>query len=117
MLVDDANTETMNIFLDEVAQQYKDYLVVMQVDQAGWHKSDGLKIPNNIHLIFQPPYSPEVNAVEHLWDEIREKYFHNLLFRNIGEVWDTLERAFEDFAKVPDKIRSLTAFPFFNVTF
>ncbi|HHG84530.1 MAG TPA: hypothetical protein ENJ82_07265 [Bacteroidetes bacterium] len=116
MLVADANTETMNIFLSEVAQQYCGHLVIMQVDQAAWHKSSSLSIPDNIHFILQPPYSPEVNAVEHLWDEIREKYFHNLLFNTIKEVWDTLERAFIDLAKTPDKIRSLTAFPFLNVT-
>jgi transposase len=30
-----------------------------------------------MRLIFLPPYSPELNPVEHLWDEIREKWFPN----------------------------------------
>jgi len=38
----------------------------MQVDQAGWHRAKDLKVAENIRLIYQPPYSPEVNPVEHL---------------------------------------------------
>ena len=49
----------------------------MQVDVAGWHRSKSLNIPQNIHFIEQPPYSPEVNPNEQIWDEIREKYLHN----------------------------------------
>ncbi len=40
-----ANTEMMNLFLQEVAQDFKDFFVIMLVDQAGWHKSKTLIIP------------------------------------------------------------------------
>lgn len=116
MVCESANTEMMSIFLAAVADEYPDELVIMQVDGASWHQAKELVVPENIHFIFQPPNSPEVNAVEHLWDEIREKYFHNLLFESIRQVEDTLARAFEDFRKIPDKIRSMTAFPFLNIT-
>jgi transposase len=47
-------------------------------------------IPPNLHLLFLPPYSPELDPVEHLWDEIREKYFHNLVFDSL----DALENLY-----------------------
>lgn len=60
----------MQVFLDEVAQRYRDENIVMMVDGAGWHKSHDLKLPENLRLLFLPPYSPELNPQEHLWDEV-----------------------------------------------
>jgi len=37
------------------------------MEQAGWHKAKDLKLPNTIELLFLPPYSPELNPVEKLW--------------------------------------------------
>jgi hypothetical protein len=39
--------------------------------QAGWHRSKELQVPANIRLIEQPAYSPEVNPVKHVWEELR----------------------------------------------
>ncbi|NEO25178.1 transposase [Moorena bouillonii] len=47
------------------------------MDKAGWHRSKSLEIPENIRIIFQPAYSPELMPVEHLWEHIRENYFYN----------------------------------------
>jgi hypothetical protein len=44
---------------------------LMLVDQAGWHQSKELQVPANIRLIEQPAYSPEVNPVKHVWEELR----------------------------------------------
>ena len=72
-VTDLANTAMMNRFLKHVSQSFEKYCSVMQVDQAGWHRSKELLVPANIRLIEQPAYSPEVNPVEHLWEELREK--------------------------------------------
>jgi len=72
-----ANTDMMNQFLKNVSDEFSDNEIIMQVYGAAWHKSCDLKLPKNIHFIIQPPYSPEVNPTEHLWDEIREKYLTN----------------------------------------
>jgi transposase len=65
LILPSADTAMMNLFLEHVSQTFAKYLIVMQVDGAGWHHSDELVIPSNIRLIAQPPYSPEVNPVEH----------------------------------------------------
>jgi hypothetical protein len=65
LILPSADTAMMTLFLEHVSQTFAKYFIVMQVDGAGWHHSDELVIPSNIHLIEQPPYSPEVNPVEH----------------------------------------------------
>jgi len=60
-------------------------------DNAGWHVSSGLIIPGNIVFLYLPPYSPQLNPVEYLWDYIREKKeFNNRIFNSIEEVIDSL---------------------------
>ena len=72
-----ANSEMMNIFLKQVAEDFSDYFIFMLVDQAGWHISHKLQLPENIRMIKLPPRSPELNPVEHIWEELREKNFAN----------------------------------------
>lgn len=62
----------------------------MIVDGAGWSKSKGFVLPDNLRLSFLPPYSPELNPQEHLWDELREKFFHNRIFDRLNAFEDQL---------------------------
>jgi hypothetical protein len=48
----------MAMFLQEVDQTYPDAYVVIFLDQAAWHKSKSLAVPENIRLLHIPPYSP-----------------------------------------------------------
>jgi hypothetical protein len=109
------NTVMMNLFLEHVSQTFPSYFLVMQVDQASWHLSKSLVIPENIRLIKQPPYSPEVNPVEHIWDDIREKYFHNQVFSSLDLLVDQLCHALNTFADDPSRITSMTNFPHLQV--
>jgi len=70
------NTECMQLFIAEIARRYPDENIVMVVDGAGWHQSKSFALPENLRLHFLPPYSPELNPQEHIWDELREKHFH-----------------------------------------
>lgn len=110
-----ANTEMMNIFLKQVSQEFTTYFIVMQVDGAGWHRSDSLEIPENIRLIFQPPYSPETNPVEHIWKELREKHFANRMFSSLDELQEHLCSALSDLLSKADLISSITYFPHIRV--
>jgi len=80
------------------------------LDQAGWHKAKDLKVPQNIRLASLPPYSPELNPTEHIWDELREKYFHNLTFDSIGAVEDRLEVGLRELEDDRRLIQSTTGF-------
>ena len=106
----------MRLFLDQVSQDFKEYFVIILMDQAGWHVSQHLMVPENIRIIRQPARSPELNPVEHIWDDVREKYFANRAFPNLDAVEETLCEGINYLAHHPDNLKSLTNFPFLNVT-
>ena len=105
-----AFSTAMSIFLEEVAKRHKDKYILMFLDQAGWHKAKDLEIPQNIRLVSIPAYSPELNPTEHIWDELREKYFHNLTFDSIGAVEDQLEEGLRDLENNKPLVQSTTGF-------
>ena len=71
-----------------------------------------LKIPANISLIQLPPYSPELNPKENLWDEIREKIFKNYALKSIGAVRTKLKQAILYVERNPKLVQSITSFPY-----
>ena len=88
----------------------------MLADQAGWHISQKLEVPENMRLIKLPSRSPELNPAEHIWEELREKNFAIRAGRDSDEVEDTLCQGLNDLARDPDKIRSMTSFPYLIIT-
>lgn len=110
LILPNSNTECMNIFLKQVSKDFSNYFVIMQVDGAGWHKAKDLKIPKNIRLIIQPAYSPELNPVEHIWDDIREKEFGNTLFGSIDKVIEKLSDGIIRLTQNSKYLASLTGF-------
>ena len=114
LILPKANTAMMNLFLAHVAQEYAGYFIVMQVDRAGWHGSNALVVPENIRLLAQPAHSPEVQPTEHVWDEVREKYFHNRVFNDMDAVEHTLGEGLNALRADPERVRSLTYFPHFK---
>ncbi len=110
-----ANTEMFNIFLDQVGKDFRNYKLIIQVDQAGWHKSKTLKVPDNIALIQQPSCSPELNPVEHIWDELREKFLNNKIHHSMEDLIDQLAIGLKAIANYGDKLTSMTLFNHLNV--
>jgi len=84
---------------------------VMVLDGAGWHQSESLQLPPNLRLLRLPPYSPELNPVEHLWDELREKRFHNRVFDSLDALEDHLATALRDLELDHQRVRSIVAWP------
>ena len=115
LILPSSNTAMMNLFLAQVAQDFADYFIVMQVDQAGWHRAKDLHVPENIRLIFQPAYSPEVNPVEHLWEEVREKYLHNRVFPSLDELIEVLCQALTALTEDKQRLHSMMFFPHFRM--
>jgi len=115
LVLPEVNAEMMSIFLREASRCYANEQVVMIMDQAGWHKAKRLQIPDNITLAWLPPYSPELNPVEHLWDQIRERWFHNHLFKSLSAVEIDLVKALQYYLRFPAELQSLTRFPWMNL--
>jgi transposase len=104
------NTEAMSIFLSELSARHAEEYILMFIDGAGWHRANQLRVPANIRLVRLPPYSPELNPVEHLWDEIPEKWFSNKLFDSMFAVEDLLCEALVNLENDQTRVQSLTGF-------
>jgi len=102
-----ANTEAMSIFLEEVSRRHVNERIIMFMDQAGWHKSKNLRLPENIELAYLPPYSPELNPEEHIWDELREKFFGNKIFNTLEAVMDTAVKGLREMERSPERLKNL----------
>jgi transposase len=87
-------------------------LPVLFVDGAGNHHSDELEVPHNVMLHLLPPYSPELNPQENLWDEIREKIFKNYALKSMEDVYAKLKEAALYIERNPAIVKSITSFPY-----
>ena len=86
------NTQCMNIFMEEFKKYIDNKEIVFIMDGATWHKSKSLRAPNNIKTIIQPPYSPEVNPVERLWQYIKYHTIRNKVYKTLKELEDEICR-------------------------
>lgn len=59
---------------------------ILLMDQAGWHTTTKLEVPDNITLVPIPPRSPELNPVENVWQYIRDNWLSNRVFRNYDDI-------------------------------
>lgn len=59
-------------FLKLVSQQFPSALNVIQLDNSSAHTARDITIPDNILLVFQPPYAPELNPIERLWQYLKD---------------------------------------------
>jgi transposase-like protein len=110
LILPEVNAEAMSLFLAEVAERHRQDYILMVLDGAGWHRARELVIPNNMSLVFLPPYSPELNPMEHVWEEMREKWFPNLVFNSLEAVEDRLVEAALDLENHRHKVASITGF-------
>lgn len=75
------NTEAMNLHLKEISRhvQQGSHAVII-IDGAGWHRAGELVVPDNLSLLCLPPYSPELNAQENIWQYLRQNYLAGRIF-------------------------------------
>lgn len=117
LLLPYANSEMMSLFLAEVSTTFSNTLIVLRVDQAGWHVSDAVTVPENIRLVFQPAHRPELNPTEHIWEDLREKEMANFAFESLSAVEQQLCSGLNRLSNNPDYLCSLTDFPFLQIHF
>ena len=110
LILPSVNTGVFSLFLEEVSQRHSKEFVIMFVDGAGWHRTKELTLPKNLSVAFLPPYSPELNPAEHLWDCIRENWFQNKTFNSLDAVEDTLVEALVSLENDQTRVQSLTGF-------
>jgi transposase len=103
------NTQCFQIYLDEFSKAYADSLNVMLLDRGRFHQAKKLRIPHNVAPVFLPPYSPELNPIERLWEDIKDE-ISDELYPTIQALMDKVASILKGYTK--EAIQSLTAYPY-----
>ena len=83
----------MKVFLDELARRHDGQYILMIYDGAPCHSPGALNIPDTMTVRTLPPYSPQLNPVENIWDDMREKFFANIVFESMDAVENKISEA------------------------
>ncbi|RVH87804.1 IS630 family transposase, partial [Sinorhizobium medicae] len=80
---------------------------ILIMDQAGWHMSNNLLVPENITILPLPPKSPELNPVENIWQLMRDNWLSNRVFKSYEDIVDHCCHAWRTLLDQPWKIMSI----------
>jgi transposase len=94
MITPTVGTELMNQHLKFISEEAgPDVQVVLVLDNAGWHVSKSLVVPENITLMPLPPYAPELNPIERVWAYLRSHYMSNRVYKDYDELFEKTKTA------------------------
>jgi transposase len=114
MTTEKMNTENMTRFLAQVSEVHQNEFIVMVLDGASSHKSKDLVIPENMSLVRLPPYSPELNPAEQIWNVLRRNYFANRVFNSLDAATAQAEFGLTEMAANKSEVRQLTNWPWIS---
>ena len=103
-----ADTHAMNTHLAEISKTVEEGAhAILVADGAPWHKSNGLKTPDNVTVLLLPPYAPELNPVENIWAYLRANKLANTVADTYEEIVDKCCQAWNFFAADAERVRSI----------
>jgi DDE superfamily endonuclease len=109
IVMPEVNVEAMNEHLTEISRRVSVGAVALLVlDGAGWHSSPRLKVPENIVLLPLPPYSPELNPVENIWEFLRANLLSHRVWDSYEAIIEACCEAWNKLMQMPERIASLT---------
>ena len=76
-------------------------------DQAGFHTSNNVRVPENVSLVHLPPYSPQLNPIEKLWQYLRKHYWSNRVYENYDALRSAAIEAWQETCLNNEKIKSI----------
>ena len=103
------NSGTYQIYLDEFANHNTEEFKIIILDNGAFHKAKDLKIPENIGLIFLPPYSPELNPAENMWAKLKRN-FTGKLFKTLDDLSVFIQK--EVAALKAEQTKTTCSFPY-----
>ena len=106
-----ANIEAMNLHLAEIAKEVPSKVhAIVIIDGAGWHLEGGeLTVPRNISLLRLPPYSPELNAQENIWQYLRQNFLAGRIFESYAAIVDACCSAWNALIDETGRIQSIAS--------
>lgn len=67
------NSSAFQLFMDYMSNHNPEEFKILILDNGAFHHAKSLQIPDNIALIFLPPYSPELNPAEKIWRYFKDR--------------------------------------------
>ena len=106
-----ANADAVSLHLAEISRQVAAGAhAVVVLDGAGWHQTGGrLRVPGNVSLLRLPPYSPELNPQENVWQYLRQNQPANRVFADYEAIVAACCTAWNALMAMPDRTRSIAA--------
>ena len=102
------NSAAMQLHLEEIARTVAPGAhAAILLDQAGWHISGKLAVPDNLTLLPLPPRSPELNPVENVWQFMRDNWLSNRVFSSHDDIVDHCCEAWNKLTDQPWRIMSI----------
>lgn len=115
-LIPRVNTKWLNMVYEQFARDAgvgENKAILLVEDQAGWHRSEKVKVPEGIEREHLPPYSPELQPAERLWTLVDEPLV-NEHFESIQEIEETLVKRCNILMKKQEEIKNLTNYHWLN---
>lgn len=110
------DTEVLSLFLKQLSRtisEGKHMLLIL--DQAGYHKSKSLCLPNNISILYLPPYSPELNPIENLWHYFRSHYWSNRYYQDKDALEEAAHQAWKSVCLNSEATKTICAAPYLRI--
>jgi hypothetical protein len=107
------SSEAMTLHLEEISKAVgKTAHAMLVCDGAGWHRPGGrLTVPENITLLRFPPYAPELNPMENVWEYLRGNQLGMTVWRTYTAILDACCHAWNGLMKDTKRITSITTQP------
>jgi DDE superfamily endonuclease len=102
--------QCFQVFLDQFAQKYHESLNIMILDRGRFHRAKALRVPKNLVLEFLPAYSPELNPMERLWEDLKS-HIALELFENLQVLNDRVAGIIQQYSS--SVLQSITGYPYF----
>jgi len=108
LVMPNADTAAMNAHLAEISRAVAEGAhAVLVLDGAGWHGSKALRVPDNITLLPLPPYAPELNPIENVWQFMRDNWLSNRIFEGYDDIVALCCEAWNKLTDQPWRIMTL----------
>ena len=103
--------EHFQIFVDAFGAAFPDSLNLVVLDNGSFHTTPKLRLPNNVRFVHTPPYTPEVNPMERVWEDLKADCA-GMIHSTLDHLSDAMCGLIQ--ALTPIQLSSLTSFPFFR---
>ncbi len=104
------NSETFQLWLDYFAAAFPQTHNILVLDNGAFHKAQALHWPPNVAPVFLPPYSPELNPIERVWRDLKDR-LADITSKTLEELSQTVCRLIQDYSRTT--LQSLTGYAYF----